>query len=159
MAFFAVDSKPAFSNRLALFHNLPTDAGVEQRELIDVRPVGSTSHGGVIEFNLSAAITCYLDLLRTRLFLRARILHDDGTMLKPKEKVGFVNLALQSLWHQVDISVQQQVISPTVSTNSAYKAYSDVLFKYGVPSNTVPHLQSQLFNPDISGFMNDFDSV
>lgn len=96
MAFFAEDSKPAFSNRLALFHNLPTDAGVEQRELIDVRPVGSTSHGGVIEFNLSAAITCYLDLLRTRLFLRARILHDDGTVLKPKEKVGFVNLALQS---------------------------------------------------------------
>lgn len=159
MAFFAEDSKPAFSNRLALFHNLPTDAGVEQTEWIDVRPVGSTSHGGVIEFNLSAATTCYLDLLRTRLFLRARILHDDGTVLKPKEKVGFVNLALQSLWNQVDISVQQQVISPTVSTNYAYKAYFDVLFKYGVPSNTVPRLQSQLFNPDTSGFMNDFDSV
>lgn len=112
MAFFAEDPKPAFSNRLALFHNLPTDAGVEQTESIDVRRVGSTSHGGVIEFNLSAATTCNLDLLRTRLFLRARILHDDGTVLKPKEKVGFVNLALQSLWNQVDISVQQQVISP-----------------------------------------------
>lgn len=159
MAFFAEDSKPAFSNRLALFHNLPTDAGVEQTEWIDVRPVGSTSHGGVIEFNLSAATTCYLDLLRTRLFLRARILHDDGTVLKPKEKVGFVNLALQSLWNQVDISVQQQVISPTVSTNYAYKAYFDVLFKYGVPSNTVPRLQSQLFNPDTSGFMNDSDAL
>lgn len=50
MAFFTEDSKPAFSNRLALFHNLSTDAGVEQTEWIDVRPVGSTSHGGVIEF-------------------------------------------------------------------------------------------------------------
>lgn len=117
MAFFAEDSKPAFSNRLALFHNLPTDAGVEQRELIDVRPVGSTSHGGVIEFNLSAAITCYLDLLRTRLFLRARILHDDGTVLKPKEKVGFVNLAFQSLWHQVDNSKSfRPLFLPTLPT-------------------------------------------
>lgn len=98
-------------------------------------------------------------MLRTRLFLRARILHDDGTVLKPKEKVGFVNLALQSLWNQVDISVQQQVISPTVSTNYAYKAYFDVLFKYGVPSNTVPRLQSQLFNPDTLGFMNDSDAL
>lgn len=95
MAFFADGSKPAFSHRLALFHNLPTDAGVEQTEWIDVRHIGSTSHGGVIEFNLSAATTCYIDLLRTRLFLRARILHDDGTQLKAKEKVGFVNLALK----------------------------------------------------------------
>lgn len=94
MAFFAEDSKPAFSNRLALFHNLPTDAGVEQTEWIDVRPVGSTSHGGVIEFNLSAAITCYLDLLRTRLFLRARIRHDDGMVLKPKEKSRFCEFSI-----------------------------------------------------------------
>lgn len=158
MAFFAEGSKPAFSHRLALFHNLPTDAGVEQTEWIDVRPVGSTSHGGVIEFNLSAATTCYIDLLRTRLFLRARILHDDGTQLKAKEKVGFVNLALQSLWNQVDISVQQQVISPTVSTNYAYKAYIDVLLKNGV-SKSLPGLQSQLFAADTAGFMNDPDAL
>ena len=57
-----------------------------------------------------------------RVFRRARILHDDGLSLKSKEKVGFVNLTLQSLWNQVEISIQQQVISSTVSTNYAYKA-------------------------------------
>lgn len=120
MAFFAEGSKPAFSHRLSLFHNLPTDAVVEQTEWIDVKFVGSSFHGRVIEFNLSAATTSYLDL--QRVFRRATILHDDGISLKSKEKVGFVNLTLQSLWNQVEISIQQQVISSTVSTNYACKA-------------------------------------
>lgn len=62
MAFFAEGSEPVFSHKLSLFHNLPTDAGVERTEWIDVRPVGSTFHGGVIEFNISGASTNYFDL-------------------------------------------------------------------------------------------------
>ncbi|XP_062579536.1 uncharacterized protein F54H12.2-like [Saccostrea cucullata] len=158
MSFFTEGSEPAFSHRLALFHNLPTDAGVEQTEWIDIRPVGSTAHGGVIEFNISGASTHYLDLNRTRLFLRARILNEDGSPLKEKEKVGFVNLTLQSLWNQVDISVQQQVITPTVSTNYAYKSYMDVFLKYGT-SAQVPCLSSQLYIPDSAGFMDSADAV
>lgn len=147
----------AFSHKLSLIHNLPTDPGVEQTEWIDVRPVGSTSHGGVIEFNISGASTNYLDLRRTRLFLRARILHDDGTPLTSKETVGFVNLTSQSLWNQVDISIQQQVITPTVSTNYAYKSYMDVFMKYGI-SSQISALESRLFIPDSPGFMNVADA-
>ncbi|XP_061191725.1 uncharacterized protein LOC133199956 [Saccostrea echinata] len=59
----------------------------EQTEWIDIRPVGSTAHGGVIEFNISGASTHYLDLSRTRLLLRVRILNEDGSPLKEKEKI------------------------------------------------------------------------
>lgn len=84
-------------------------------------------------------------------------MHDDGTPLTSKEKVGFVNLTLQSLWNQVDISIQQQVITPTVSTNYAYKSFMDVFMKYGI-SSQIPALEAQPFIPDSPGFMNVADA-
>lgn len=73
----AEGSKPAFSRRLALFHNFPTEAGVEQTEWIDIRPTASPVHRGAVEFNISGTGTNYIDLQRTRLYVRLRLLHED----------------------------------------------------------------------------------
>ena len=150
MSYFAEGSKPAFSRRLSLFHNFPTEAGIEQCEWVDVRPVGHVTHRGAIEFNISGTSTSYLDLKRTRLFARARILNEDGSPVSDIDNVGFVNLTLQSLWSQVDVTVQQQNISPSISTNYPYKAMLDVLLQSRKDTN---HLQSQLFFPDSAGSM------
>lgn len=113
----AEGSKPAFSRRLALFHNFPTEAGVEQTEWIDIRPTSSPVHGGAVEFNISGSGTNYIDLQRTRLYVRLRLLHEDGSILSEKEKVALINLPLHSMWNQVDISLQQQIITSSVSNN------------------------------------------
>ncbi|KAK3082480.1 hypothetical protein FSP39_001881 [Pinctada imbricata] len=156
--YFSEGSKPAISRRLALFHNFPTEVGVEQCEWIDVRPVSNTSHGGVVEFNLSGANSNYLDLKRTRIFVRARILQQDGSLLEDGDKVGLVNLPLHSIWNQVDISLQQQNITSSVSTNYPYKAYIDRLLQHGISTDRGLQ-QSQLFLPDSSGFFDDSDST
>lgn len=154
----AEGSKPAFSRRLALFHNFPTEAGVEQTEWIDIRPTASPVHGGAIEFNISGTGTNYIDLQRTRLYLRLRLLHEDGSILNEKEKVALINLPLHSMWNQVDISLQQQIITSSVSNNYAYKAYIDMLLKHGTLPND-PECQTQLYNQDNAGSFDDADPI
>ncbi|KAK3091490.1 hypothetical protein FSP39_020208 [Pinctada imbricata] len=153
----AEGSKPAYSRRLALFHNFPTEAGVEQTEWVDVRPMANPIHGGAVEFNLSGATTNYLDLKRTRLYVRVKLFHEDGSSLTQNESVGFVNLPLHSMWSQVDIAVQQQTVTSSVSNNYPYKAYLDMLFKHGTTQKTID-TQSQLFIPD-SGNVDDPDAA
>ena len=153
----AEGSKPAFSRRLALFHNFPTEAGVEQTEWIDIRPVASPIRGGAVEFNISGASTNYIDLQRTRLYVRIKLLHEDDTTLAEKEKVGFVCLALHSIWNQVDIAVQQQLITASVSNNYQYKAYIDMLMKHGSSQKGID-AESQLYIPDNGGTFDDPDA-
>ena len=61
--------------------------------------------------------------------------------------MGPVNLFLQSLWRQVDVFLQQQAISPNVSTKYPYKAYIDTLLNYGMNAKET-QLQSQLYYKD-----------
>lgn len=154
----AEGSKPAFSRRLALFHNFPTEAGVEQTEWIDIRPTASPIHGGAVEFNISGTGTNYIDLQRTRLYVRLRLLHEDGSILNEKEKVALINLPLHSMWNQVDISLQQQIITSSVSNNYAYKAYIDMLLKHGTLPND-PECQTQLYDQDNAGSFDDADPI
>lgn len=56
-------------------------------------------------------------------------------ILNEKETVALINLPLHSMWNQVDISLQQQIITSSVSNNYAYKAYIDMLLKHGTLPN------------------------
>lgn len=75
--------------------------------------------------------------------MRLRLLHEDGSILNEKEKVALINLPLHSMWNQVDISLQQQIITSSVSNNYAYKAYIGMLLKHG-PLLNDPECQTQL---------------
>ena len=73
------------------------------------------------------------------------------------DKVALVNIPLQALWTQVDLSLQQQVVS-SVGTNYPYKAYLDILLnKSRLAKQT--QLQSQLFYKDDAGHFDDPDPV
>ena len=99
-----------------------------------------------------------MDLRKSRLHVKCRILQGDGSTLPPvpigvnvpdEVKVGPVNNLLSSLWSQVDVSLQQQVITPSVSTNYPYKAYIDTLLTSGTDDQG-GWLQGQLFMKDIN---------
>ena len=67
--------------------------------------------------------------------------------------MAFVNNTLHSLSSQCDISVQQNVITPNVSTNYPYKAIFDVLLSNAEENS----LQAQFFFKDNAGFLDDAD--
>ena len=146
-------SQPSFSDKLQVFHCPPTEAAVQDVEWVNVRPIGQVLSRSAIEFNLSGNSTCYVDLRNTRLRIKARIVTENGTPVVEEDNVAFSNNALHSLFNQCDVSVQQKVITPNVSTNYPYKALFDVLLS-DVPEDS---LQPIMFYKDLAGFADDPD--
>ena len=146
------------SGNLAVFYRPMTDEGERQTEWIDYRPTGQLTSDGALEFNVPGNSTKYIDLKNTRLKIKCKILQANGSNLPSSvagegklvpeaAKVGPVNLFLQSLWRQVDVSLQQKVISPEVATRYAYKAYLDTILGYGTDAKR-SQLSSQLYYKD-----------
>ena len=143
----------AVNDKLALFKTIPHDLGIESVKWIDYRPVSQLTHGAAVTFSIPPS-PMYIDLRQSRLQVKCRILKGDGSTLPPaiipnpsaEAKVGPVNNVLGSLWSQVDVSLQQQVITSSVGTNYPYKAYLDTLLSNGYDAES--KLQAQLFYKD-----------
>ena len=135
MAYKFENALEGHQSNLALFHPLPVDTGVESIQWIEYRPVSQLTHGSFVEFNVPPSSMEYLDLSKTRLHIKARIVKkSDGSPVTPEDKVGFINLALATLWRQVDVTLNQVNISPTTSTFYAHKSLLDVLLNHSEDS-------------------------
>ena len=146
------------SDNVSLFYTPVRDTSVRGIEWIEHRPVGELNSEGALEFNVSGNGTKYIDLQKTRLKIKFRIVQSNGDAIpravgeggKPipnAAKVGPVNLFLQSMFRQVDVSLQQQVISPNIATKYPYKAIIETLLNYGQDAKRT-QLQSELFFKD-----------
>ena len=141
----------------SLFHTHKSDTTVKSMEWTEYRPVGQLNSEGALEFNVSGNSTKYVDLQNTKLKVKFRILQENGSVLpaavagdKPTPdaaKVGPTNLFLQTMWRQVDVTVQQQVVSANIATKYPYKAYIETLLNYGEDAKRT-QLQSQLYFKD-----------
>jgi hypothetical protein len=89
------------------------------------------------------------------LHIKCRILNG-GDPVTAKDKVAFVNMPLQSIIRQLDVSLQQQNITTGVGLNYSYKAIIDTLLWYQEDPKE-SHLQSQLFIKDDADFINAVD--
>lgn len=143
------------TNQTLLYSNYPpVETATERVEWQDYRSVGPLTKGSVIEFNIPGTSSDYIDLKRTRLYVSIQILNPAGEPVTAKDLVAPVNLTMHSLFKQVDVSLQQQLITTTVGANYPYKAMFDTLLKFEEdPKET--QLQSQLYYKDSAGFMND----
>ncbi len=146
------------SKELAIFQSPIVDTGVESVEWVGFRPVSQLSSNAPLEFSIPGHSTSYIDLKRTRLQVKIKLVKTDGTPVVATSKVGLVNLSLQSMWSQLDVSLQHQVISPNVGNNYAYRAYLDCLLDYEEDAK-LSWLQSQLYYQDTRGYMDDPDPI
>ena len=94
--------------------------------------------------------SAYIDLKNSRLNVKLRLTNNDGTPLKGGELVGLVNLPLQTVLRQVDVTFQQT----HTGTNYPYKAYIDNILKTNL-STQENLLTSQLFYKDKGPDTND----
>ena len=62
--------------------------------------------------------------------MKAKITKANGTALEPNEQVGPVNLFLHSLFSQVDVFLNERLISPSTNTYP-YRAMPEALLNYG----------------------------
>ncbi|GFW79463.1 uncharacterized protein F54H12.2 [Trichonephila clavipes] len=114
MAFLLKDSLECAKSELNLFALPPTQTVIERGQWVQFHPIANVSDGGPIEFVISGSGEEYLDLSQTQLYVRAKILRNDGRLITEENKVGPVNLFLHSLFSQVDISLNERELSHPV---------------------------------------------
>ena len=142
------DYDDAYTTKLALFQRPYVKRFVEEIYYVETSPKNSFDEGKAIEFQVNGNNPDYVDLSKSRLKVKAKITKEDGSPIAADNSVAFVNLTLHSLFRQVDLLLQNKIISPDISTNYGYKAILDVLLHYGFSSKE-SQLQSELYFKDI----------
>ena len=94
----------SFNSEMMLFQPPVANHGIEYLQWIECRPVNQITEDGSIDIHLKASGSQYLDLQRSHLYVKAKIVNENGDALKTTDRVTPVNLWLQSLWNQVDVS-------------------------------------------------------
>lgn len=142
-----------YSDQLALFKMPPHETGILKKEWIEYQPVNGISENSPIDFFIPSTGFTYIDLRNTRLKVRFRILKPNGENPGLSDPVTTVNLALHSMFNQVDVSLQQ-VPLPGSGTNYPYKSIIETLLGYGSDCKK-SRLQSQLYYKDDAEYMDD----
>jgi len=154
----------AIPQQLSLFTTPPNQLSIEKIHFDETRPLANFTDASTIEFAVSGQGSEYIDLKRSRLYVRTKIVKADGTDLTVKEKTGTINLPLQTMWSQVDVYMNNKLVSLN-SSHYPLKAYLKTVLSSGSDEQN-SQLQSQLFFKDDdpmdsvtlnSGFVNRYE--
>lgn len=118
MSFLSYDSKDiAQPMELSLFASPSNQVAVEKLYYTEARPISNISSTDTpIEIVVSGAGAEYIDLKKCKLYVKARILKAGGSILDENEKTGIINLPLQSMFSQMDVYLNNKLVS--LNTNN-----------------------------------------
>ncbi|GIY45145.1 uncharacterized protein F54H12.2 [Caerostris extrusa] len=118
----------------------------EDGHWVEFHPLSNVFDGGPVEFHISGSGEEYVDLSQTQLYVKAKIVKADGKPLEKDEKIGPVNLFMHSLFSQMDISLNDRLVSNSSNTYS-YRSYFETLLNHGFDCKT-SQLTSEMFYKD-----------
>ena len=145
-------SSVGIGESMDLFTMPTVDVGVGKVRYIEYKPLNQLNQDVGLEFEIPNTGNRYIDLRRTYLMVKVRIKNGDGTDIPANEggttiaNFGPVNNLLHSLFSQIDIYMQKQLVTSS-NSNYPYEALFNTLFKYDEQSKTT-HLQAQLWFKD-----------
>lgn len=145
-------SKP----ELDLFSTPPTQAAIEEGIHTEHMPTTSLSDAGPIKFDVSGDSNYYLDLNASYILLEVKITKGDGTNIDAAADVGPVNLLAHSLFKQLDVSLNDIVIS-NASNLYHYRAMLETLLSHNDESKK-SQLTMSLYSKDKPGQMDKLDA-
>lgn len=151
------DSPECAKSELDLFTLPPTQTVIERGQWVEYHPVANISDGSPVEFNISGSGEDYLDLSQTQLYVKVKILKSNGASLVKEDKVGPVNLFLHSLFSQIDVSLNERLVSSSNNTYP-YRAMIEKLLNHGFDTKT-SQLSAEMFFKDTAGRMNVYDTA
>lgn len=158
MSFLHNSSCECVKSELDLFALPSTQTSIESGQWIHYKPISSLSDDGPIEFQVPGSGDDYIDLSHTLFQIKAKILNQDLTPLNSDTTVvAPVNNWLHSLFSQLDVYLNQKLVSPPNNTYG-YRAYIETLLNYAMPAKE-SHLTCALWNEDTAGKMNNADDT
>ncbi|GBM31293.1 Uncharacterized protein F54H12.2 [Araneus ventricosus] len=153
MSLIHADSQVAVKSELDLFLTPPTQTAIEKGQWLEYHPIANIRDGNPIEFSISGSGEDYIDLA-TQLYVKVKILKDNAK-LGETDKVAPVNLLLHSLFSQVDVSLNDRLISAS-SNLYPFRSYIESLLNYGSDYKK-SFLTSEGFHKDSAGFLDMTD--
>ena len=140
---------------LDLFALPPTQTAVQDGLWVEYHPLATLAPAAPVEFTISGATSDYLDLSNTYLHLKAKIIKGDGTNLVGADVVAPVNYWMHSLFSQVDVLLNDTLVTPSENTYP-YRAVIEATLNYGREAKT-SHLTSALYYQDTPEFLESLD--
>ncbi len=157
MSLLHENSHPATKNELSLFEVPPSQVVIDESQLYPCTLVNSLSDTSNLTFTLDGAGDYYLDLQNTYLYVKCRILKNDGTRLTQDEpnrsRVACVNNTLHSLWSQIDCYIGGKLMTSTTPTH-AYKAMIENVLKFSKEKTDCQNACIGLYNDTNIGNVN-----
>jgi len=150
MALVHSESTECASSQLELFSLPATQTSILQGSWISHHPVTTIAENGPLEFVINGSEE-YISLSDSYLQIRAKITDPEGGDLDEGTAVGPVNLFLHSLFNQVDVFLNDRLVSESSSTYP-YRSMFEVLLNFGYDS-TATQLSSALFFKDSPAHM------
>ena len=169
MALVHPASGAATVSELDLFTMPLTQTAVENVYTLDVRPMSTITANSVVEFVMGGEGRDYIDLARSRLYVKMRVLHMDGTSLDTQafktdgtpdpagttdEETVPVNLCLHAMWNQIDIYINGNRMSQS-SGMYPYKAMIRTQLAYGDDAKNT-QLKSQGYKLETGADLDSF---
>jgi len=142
-----------YSQELALFETPIIDHGVLSVDYIEFQPTAPLNESAALEFHYSGSSSDYIDLSKIKLKMKLKITKADGTAVTDTDNVGFINLPSQTMFSQLDVFMQDKLITSSTNSHYSYKALLDVMFNTK-PEDEHSLLTSQLFYRDSAKNMN-----
>ncbi|GFX47824.1 uncharacterized protein F54H12.2 [Trichonephila clavipes] len=139
-------SPECVKSELELF-NLPgTQTVIQDGQWKQFHPLSNVFDNAPVEFHISGSAEDYIDLSQTQLYVKAKIVKVDNTPITKDNTIGPVNLFLHSLFSQVDVSLNDRVVSNSSNTYPN-RYYIETLLNHGYDSKT-SQLTAELFYKD-----------
>ena len=135
-------------SELDLFVVPPTQTSIEHGQWVEHNPISSITDDGPLQFFISGSGDEYVDLANTELYIRAKITNADGSDIAGDADCAPTNLWLHSMFSQVDVSLNEKLISPSTNTYP-YRAFLETVLSYGKEAKE-SHLTAALWYKDTS---------
>ena len=129
-----------------------TNTDPYRRRWLDRTPTIDISRLGWPDIiDLAGTEDAYLDLANAYLLVRAKIVDGNGTDIGADTPVAPVNNWLHSLFSQVDVYLNNTLVTPSSNTYP-FRSYVETLLSYGAEAKKT-QLTSQLWYKDTAGHM------
>ena len=117
-------------SELDLFGLPLLQTSIVEGQWVEHHPIASITENGPLEFFVSGSGDDYIDLANTYLYVQAKIVKEDDTHLTATDVAVPVNNWMHSLFSQVDVSLNETLITPSSQTYP-YRAYVENLISHG----------------------------
>lgn len=131
MALINPTSTPVIRGQADLFSSIPTDTTVENSFYAEYKPsVNIQDSDSKLEFKVTGNAVQYLDLNDSFLYLKLKIVAEDGSDLVANDDASTTNNFLHSMFSNCDVYISNKLIE-TSNNCYGYKAYIETLLSYG----------------------------